>query len=417
MAEENGTMQYNKDEVNPPEFLNEQYFENALRKAENDKALKITNLQLLPGTKPGDHFASIMFKAIISYTSKGKEVNSRSLIVKTMPIEDGIKMTMLQEMPFFKTEISMYTEILPEMKRIMESIGDYEEMFPKLVYCGTEPPTLIFEDITKHGYAMHNGFYDFENAMKVVKKLAKFHALSYYMNDNKYSYKFDFTQFKTIMTEQMFEKFKIFFEGFEYIKDEVASWPGYESFAEKLSGQSKNFFHTLLKVYEPNDEPELNVLCHGDFHIRNMMFIEKDANIDKTMFLDFQICFWGSPLIDLFYVLYSIGSTECRNRREEVLTIYHNFFSDYLKQLGCLRKPPTLLQLNIEMLKKGTMEVLWGICFYPFFCLDFTKVDMDTVVNPDEQNKENMKELMYKNKEYLAVVKEVLPYMVYKGIL
>lgn len=86
---------------------------------------------MIPGTKPGEHFLSIMFKAVISYTSKGKEISSRSFVVKTLPIEDSTKKDMLSTMPVFDRETEMYTKVLPEMKKIMESIGDYEEIAPR----------------------------------------------------------------------------------------------------------------------------------------------------------------------------------------------------------------------------------------------------------------------------------------------
>lgn len=41
MSEENGTIEFNKDELTPPDFINEEFFENVLRTAECDKALKV----------------------------------------------------------------------------------------------------------------------------------------------------------------------------------------------------------------------------------------------------------------------------------------------------------------------------------------------------------------------------------------
>ncbi|XP_055695949.1 uncharacterized protein LOC129797409 [Lutzomyia longipalpis] len=417
MAETNGTIHFNKDEVNPPDFLNQEFFENVLQTSENDKALKITQLKLVPGTKPGDHFASIMFKAIISYTTKGKTIEDRSLVIKTMPVEEGIKRDMLKDMPIFDREIAMYTQVLPEMKRIMESIGDDEVLSPKLIYQSTDPLILIFDDITKHGYEMHYGFYDFDNTVKVLKKLAKYHALSFYMNDNKYNTSIDMQNYATMMSSDMFEKLKVFTEGFTYLADEVKNWPGYEAIAEKLATQNVTFMEKLIQLYQPNQEPKFNVLCHGDFHIKNMMFIKNGQDIDKTMFLDFQISFWGSPAIDLIYVFYAIGNAECRRRRGEILAIYHATLTEYLNRLGCLGKPPSLLELNMEVLKRGAMELLWAVGFLPFLCLDFTKIDMEAIVDPSPEVMGNMRRMMYKNEEIVKILREVLPDLLYKGIL
>uniref|UniRef100_A0A7G3AJI2 Putative ecdysteroid kinase n=2 Tax=Lutzomyia longipalpis TaxID=7200 RepID=A0A7G3AJI2_LUTLO len=410
-------MQYNKDEVTPPSFLNHDFFVMVLSKAENDKDLTITELEMKPGTKPGDHFASIMFKAIVSYKTRGTEVLGRSLVVKTVPIEEGLKKDFLTEMPIFTRETDMYTKVLPEMKRIMESIGDDEELAPRLIYHSSDPVVLIFEDISKFGYEMQYDFYNFENTMKIVKKLAKYHALSFFMNDNKYGNKIDFTEYKHVMKDEMIEQMKVFFDGFRYLKDDIKTWPGYEEIGEKIGALEKTFTKNLFKVYEPNPEPGFNVLCHGDFHIRNMMFIKNKDDLEKTMFLDFQICFWGSPAVDLIYILYSIGDTDTRKRRGEMLRIYHEALTEYLNRLGCLKKPPSLLQLNIEMLQRGPMEVFWSTCIFPFFCMDFSKVDMETVFTPSEDNMLEMRKAMYKNQRTVNLLKEVLPDLLYKGIL
>ncbi|XP_059621270.1 uncharacterized protein LOC132264938 [Phlebotomus argentipes] len=417
MVENGETIQYNKDEVNPPDFLNKELFEKVLRKEENDKALTITSLKLIPGTRPGDHFASVMFKAIVSYTSRGKQVDSRSLVVKTMPVEEGLKKDMLENAPIFDREIEMYTEVLPEMKRIMESIGDNEIIAPKLIHHSKDPTIIIFEDISPQGYKMHDGLFGFDNTVKVLKKLAKYHALSYYMNDNKYNTSVDVTKLKNMMSDEMIAKFKGLFEGFDYLKAEVDNWPGYEVIAEKLATQNATFPPKLLKIYESNPEPGFNVLCHGDFHIKNMMFIKNGEDIDKTMFLDFQISFWGSPAIDLIYILYAIGDADCRKRRGEILSIYHECFCDYLNRLGCFKKAPTLLDLNIEMLKKGTMEIMLGVCFLPFFALDFSKVDLNDVVDPTPEVMANMRKMLYANADVVKVLREILPDLLYKGIL
>lgn len=219
------------------------------------------------------------------------------------------------------------------------------------------------------------------------------------------------------MNDDMMERFKTFFGGFPIFKDIVAKWAGFEKIAEKIGEQEHKFMKNLMKGYEPNPEPGFNVLCHGDFHIKNMMFLKNGADIEKTMFLDFQICFWGSPAVDLYYVLYSIGDAETRKRRGEILHIYHNALTDYLERLGCMKKPPTLLDLNIQMLERGILEIMWSMCLLPFFCLDFTKVTMDDMIEPTAESMAHMRRMMYENPFVLDTVREALPDLFYKGIL
>ncbi|GAB0094310.1 LOC111597534 [Sergentomyia squamirostris] len=419
MAENSEPIKYNKDELVPPDFLNEEFLQNVLEKDENDKNLKITKFDIIPGSKAGDHFASVMFKAIVSYTTKGKSISGRSLIIKTMPVDDGFKKEMLSEMNVFGREIEMYSKVLPEMKRIMESIGDKEELGPRCVYYSTDPVTIIFDDITKYGYEMYNdGFFGFDNVIKIVKKLAKYHALSYYMNDNKYNNKkIDFSSVQSLMKDSMIDTMKNFFGGIDYLQKELVNWPGFEVIAEKMLSQTDRLTNMLPKIYQPNPDSGINVLCHGDFHIKNMMFIKSGQDIDKVMFLDYQISFWGSPAIDLIYVLYAISDFDARERRGEIISIYHQAFCDYLTRLGCLKKPFSLLELNIELLEKGTMEIFWSCCLMPLFCMDMSKLDLEAMVTPTDATLLDFRQMMYKNEVVVKTLKKVLPDLLYKGIL
>ncbi|GAB0088785.1 hypothetical protein DMENIID0001_032490 [Sergentomyia squamirostris] len=416
MVAEEEPVKYFKDELTPPDFLNKEYLENVLQKAENDKALKITKLDIVPGSRAGDHFASVMFKAIVNYNSKGKTVDGRSLIIKTMPIEDGMKKELLKEMNVFGRETEMYTKVLPEMARIMESIGDTDEMGPRLVYHSTDPVVMIFDDITKYKYEMHTEFFDFDNVIKITKKLAKFHALSYYINDNKYTHKLNITEFESAFNENFFERLKGMFDAFDQLQKEVLNWPGYEKLGEKLSTQKDTLQEKLLPAYKANPEPGFNVLCHGDFHLRNMMFVMNGPNIDKVMFLDYQMCYWGSPAMDLYYILYAISNNDARDRRGEILSIYHQTFCEYLQRLGCLKKPFSLLDLNIEILKRGAMEVMWGICGMPMMCMDLSKLDLESIINAGGAMVD-MRQLMFKNETVVEAMKKILPDLLHKGLL
>lgn len=77
-----------------------------------------------PGSSAGDHYASIMFKIIATYGSKGKIVSDRRFIFKTVPEAEGQKKDLLEQLPAFKNEILMYTKILPEMDKILKEHGE-----------------------------------------------------------------------------------------------------------------------------------------------------------------------------------------------------------------------------------------------------------------------------------------------------
>lgn len=75
-----------------------------------------------------------MFRVSIKYSLNLNNVEkSISLIVKTKPVVDGVKKTVLGECNIFNIEIKMYTEVLEEMHRLLRSIGDETLLCARLI--------------------------------------------------------------------------------------------------------------------------------------------------------------------------------------------------------------------------------------------------------------------------------------------
>lgn len=124
--------EFNSDELNPPEWMNQSFFVTVLKSFESDKNnITVNNVNLAPATKNGDHYASVMFRAKVTYSTSTKKNEVISLIVKTMPVEDGQKKELLGDTPLFDTEIKMYSEVLPEMERLLKQAGEETIISPK----------------------------------------------------------------------------------------------------------------------------------------------------------------------------------------------------------------------------------------------------------------------------------------------
>ena len=85
----------------------------------------------MPATKPGENFASIVFRATVSYTSRGKERSDVKYIVKVEPFVEGFQKEMMGCGAQFETETAMYTRTLPAMQYLLKSIGDPEIIAPQ----------------------------------------------------------------------------------------------------------------------------------------------------------------------------------------------------------------------------------------------------------------------------------------------
>lgn len=179
--------EYSKDELNPPEWLNKSFFQTAVRSFKKDETIAVTNLVLRPGTKPGEHYASVMFRAEVIYDSKANNTknNTIKLILKTMPMEEGAKMELLKETTAFKTEMRMYEEVLPQMERHLAAVGDKTVIGPTLVYKSNDPaPVVVMIDESPNGFQTYTVALNWKEIQVVIERIAKFHACSVYMNEN-----------------------------------------------------------------------------------------------------------------------------------------------------------------------------------------------------------------------------------------
>lgn len=91
----------------------------------------MTNVKITPASMKGDHFASIIFRAVVDYKTGKGATDSISLIVKTQPVEEGFKKDMMGETPIFKTEIAMYSKILPEVHERYRAAGVDVQLGPE----------------------------------------------------------------------------------------------------------------------------------------------------------------------------------------------------------------------------------------------------------------------------------------------
>jgi hypothetical protein len=126
---------------------------------------------------------------------------------------------------------------------------------------------------------------------------------------------------------------------------------------------------------------------------------------------------WGSPCIDLFYLLYLVASQETReNYRVEIVTHYYQELVKALKSIGFMSKPPGMLDLSVELQKNGFLEVLMAVCFIPFLFMDQHSEDADVAFENGIEGI-NLRRKLYKNEDYKSFVSKLLPEFLYKGLL
>lgn len=335
------------DVLEAPAWMNDEFFTKVLVEHLKDPNLKVISIKTSPATVKGDNYVSVMFRSLVEYSSK-KGTFSKSLIIKTIPEADNYQKE-IGDGHVFPTEISMYTEILPKFEAILSEAGEETTLCAKCIYHSLEPrKVIILEDLVLQGYELIRGRDATVQELKVtLEKLAKWHAVSFKLlkEDPKVfeHLKYDLTRIPNFLTQDFM------ISGLPNFIDMLGSSDSlkkYQKYFEPLRENLIKRWTNIIREYRDNRrEDSYYVVCHGDYHMKNMMFKGNDC-----MLVDFQLSYVGSITNDIIYAIYMLLNPEDRRERYDEL-IYHYFkaFSRTLSTIGYKGKAPTLLEFRRQL--------------------------------------------------------------------
>ncbi|XP_016932852.4 uncharacterized protein [Drosophila suzukii] len=343
--------QFNDDELEAPAWLNPQFIGEILSAYEEAPELKVIDLKITPASFQGDHYASVMFRTTAEYTtSKGKF--SKPLIIKTMPEQEGHKKDMLSESHIFETEIGMYCQVLPEFERILREAGDNTKLFVPCIYHSLDPRrVMIFEDLVPQGYSViRDRPVALEELKTAFSKLAKWHAVSMKVINEQPAFlkefKYGLFDMPTIQNDPFVTTgMKSFIEMLDNLPDLKKYKPYFEQIQEK---HLKRLEAEMQEYHKNRRNDGYYVLCHGDFHLRNMMFKnnKETGNHEDTMLVDFQLSNLCPITVDLTYSIYMLMEPEQRrDMGKDLINYYFTVLVATLKSIGYKGDMPTQAKL------------------------------------------------------------------------
>jgi len=133
--------------------------------------------------------------------------------------------------------------------------------------------------------------------------------------------------------------------------------------------------------------------------------------------LDFQLPVFASPAVDIFQALYGSMTTQNRKKyRNKIILFYYETFVSTLRKLGYGEEPPTLNDLNVELVKYGALGAQICICYLPYLLCEWSKVDTDVmyVVNEDT---ESCKKKLYQSEAFAEILRNEFEDFFYKGFI
>jgi hypothetical protein len=120
---------------NIPEWMNQDFFEKVIRHKENDQTAKVIKFEITPASKPGENFASALFRSKVIFSSKySMDEKAISLIIKAKPVlgpELANFTEIYEKSPFFRIEIAMYGKVLPEIESLLSTASDKDILSPR----------------------------------------------------------------------------------------------------------------------------------------------------------------------------------------------------------------------------------------------------------------------------------------------
>lgn len=404
-------------EEKTPEWLDKVFLRKALRSYKRDDSIEVDDFMISTGFS--EHFASTMFQCKVSFSSIESGEATLNVVIKAKPVNDGLKMNVVAGGPLFETEIRMYNETIPAIHQLFERNGLKVKFGPEVIYTTTTPfPIIILRDLSDEGfYSPRNPPNEFEDSKLIVQRLAQFHAASFYLAEY---HEHDFTDYNYTIyqTEPVIKAF--FQDTLLIFRDVLDTWEDYRQYLPQLDAFIKNVAAIGANCYVPNKPGQgFNVLNHGDFHSRNLLVKDNaEKRIEEFYFIDYQLNCYCSPAVDLSYISSMVKRDENGEIPfEELIMFYHQEFVKALKSVGYLKQPPTLLDLNCEILKHGRLIVVINICFIPFSFIDWSKMQAEDLMGDGSDKSKEFKRQLYNHPVCKAVIQKNLKSWIYKGWL
>ncbi|XP_026467668.1 uncharacterized protein LOC113371248 [Ctenocephalides felis] len=341
------------------------------------------NIEVTPGSNAGDNYGSTIYRIQV----KGRRSNgdtTLSLICKV-----PIATCKVSQSLGFKREIHTYKNLLKDLKQFQEEKKiQFIDGFNTSIKCYDADDTIgkeyiIFEDLKPQGFTMlaKDVYIDKIHAQHVVKELAKFHAISFAMKDQKPK------EFKRLSNLP------------EVIFEIIGEQP--------LNNLCKLALERALNFMSEKGSEDYLVITHADCWKNNMMFKYENGCPKEMRLFDWQITRLASPAMDLCYFFYISGNDELIEQHfDNLMEIYYEQLKKSVKLLGSditRLYPRSILETDLKKFAG------FGIIFCIFgmnVLLAETPPDMgDMFIKASEENSEMNASviLMPKHKKNLPI--------------
>ncbi|XP_070521435.1 uncharacterized protein [Cardiocondyla obscurior] len=382
-----------------PEWLNLGFVNKALQQSENDSSIQVSSIFSESATTKGDNYVSDVIRITVEFSRDQGDhriTEKKSIIAKVSPTDGGSRQKLVEDVGYFNFEISMMSNTLNKMN---ELLGPKHRVSGKSLYIHKGNPTvLVMEDLTPLGFhkADRSSSLDLAHCTLALQGLARFHAATVALCEKEPKQKEMYTK-GVFHEEHPLEMKSYFITGTKALANECANWSGFKKYAEKIAKFSDRIYEIGIDASKFSED-DFNVITHGDFSVNNMLFkYDNDGKPIEHICIDFQLCSYTSPAIDLLYFFNTSAPDVIESKQNILLNEYLETLSATMNQLGCKTRPPTMEELKAVLKRRASYGMITSFTVLPLLRLRMTESkDLDEILNTGAYNNSNLKSEFFK---------------------
>lgn len=342
------------------------------------------------------------------------------MVFKSDIVKDNLDEKM-DDFNVFKREIACYQTVLPRVYGLLKSNGDENcKLSPACLKIAetAHPRYFAFEDLRHLAYVNVDRRLGLnpDHLKLAMVKIAKWHAATAHLA------LIDPTTMENHHIRNISPEvthFHDFFRGaMRSAAEVIKTWPGCEIYGDKLFALSDRIIERNCEVFT-RDEKAFNVLTHGDLWITNLMYkYDENGHPQDVVFVDYATGFYGSPGIDLSYLLFT-SNTETNTEADwdELLRVYHTELVANLTKFGYMGRIPTLIDIYIEYLRKSYYGLMISMFLIPLRLLEDTSNSDFSNLLGDQPEHVAFRKMLFGAPKYRTFMEPLLKFWDRKGLL
>ncbi|KAH8391070.1 hypothetical protein KR215_005581 [Drosophila sulfurigaster] len=289
-----------------------------LQLKEDDDNFLLLDWQLNPGDKDLMGYMGEYYKLHLQVQQvedqKLKTQQELHYFVKSLPYNNPPQRAECERKGVFRKETTIYKDILPNVQRYAS-----RKLYPKCYY--SRDDVMVLEDLTQNfRHLKPTESYTLDHYKLVLEHLAALHAASIAWEEQE---KFNIGErYQNVLIEMLLSDENEWFQ--TGLKAIVYLALQHKSFQDITSQQfiKNNVYQLLLQAADQLTKPSKklrNVFSHRDLS-RSNIFLNSNQG---CLFIDFGLCSYSTPAIDIHFMLYINSSIEERRLMYDEIMEYY----------------------------------------------------------------------------------------------